>query len=73
MLLKDKESGGLVEILDLENVYNPTQTTVKAKLQSGEEEQSPASYEKDNLIFPSGENLPLCWLDADYRLKVSPQ
>jgi hypothetical protein len=33
----------------------------------GQEEQDPETFMKQNLVFPSGENLPLCWLDANYR------
>ncbi|HBL57148.1 MAG TPA: acetyltransferase [Cyanobacteria bacterium UBA8803] len=72
MLLKDKESGSLVKILELEDLLSPTKNTVSGKIQDGQEEQDPASFQKENLIFPSGENLPYCWLDADYRLKSEP-
>jgi hypothetical protein len=39
------------------------------KIQEGQEEQEPESVQKQNLVFPSGESLPMCWIDADYRTK----
>jgi hypothetical protein len=69
MLLQKKDNGTLVEILDVLEVINPNQPKVMAKVQEGEEEQEPEAIQKQNLMFPSGENLPLCWVDSDYRLK----
>ena len=67
MLLQDKQNGNLVEILDIEALFSPEKTTVKGRCQAGEEEQDPESFEKGKLIFPSGENLPQCWLDGNYK------
>jgi hypothetical protein len=67
MFLHNKETNSLVEIVDIEKLINPNQDEVVAKSQSGEEEQEPESMRKNNLIFPSGESLPRCWLDANYR------
>lgn len=67
MLLKDKQTDNLVEILDLEALINPSQSSVSGQVQAGQEEQNPASFEKETLKFPSGENLPICWMDADYQ------
>jgi hypothetical protein len=67
MFLHNKETDSLVEIEDIQALINPNQDEVVAKSQSGEEEQEPESMRKSNLIFPSGESLPRCWLDADYR------
>jgi hypothetical protein len=69
MLLQKKDNGTLVEILDVLEVINPTHPKVMAKVQAGQEEQEPEAIQKQNLMFPSGENLPLCWVDADYRQK----
>jgi hypothetical protein len=73
MLLKDQESGELVKILELENLFSPTQDTVTGQIQGGQAEQPPSSFNKEGLIFPSGESLPRCWLDADYRQKSAPE
>jgi hypothetical protein len=67
MLLQKKENGTLVEIQNILEVISPNQTEVMVKVQAGEEEQDPESVQKTNLIFPSGESLPRCWLDAEYQ------
>lgn len=71
MLLQNKENGTLVEIMDIQEVISPTHDEIMVRVQNGEEEQDPESIQKQSLIFPSGESLPLCWLDADYRQKES--
>lgn len=73
MLLQDKQSGSLVEIVDVEELFNPVHPNVKGRFQSGQNEQPSESIKKENLTFPSGENLPLCWIDEDYRMKSKPQ
>lgn len=67
MLLKSKDTQDLIKILDLEALINPAQDTVSGQDQAGQEEQSPTEYSKTDLVFPSGETLPRCWLDADYK------
>lgn len=67
MFLQEKETGNLIEILDVETLFKPTQSEVKGRQQAGEEEQDPANFKKSELIFPSGESLPRCWVDEDYQ------
>jgi hypothetical protein len=67
MLLQLKDSGELVKVIDVQELINPNQDVVHAQQQEGQEEQQADSYKKENLVFPSGESLPRCWLDADYR------
>lgn len=67
MFLQDKQTGQLVEIRDLQELISPLKPTVLGQFQAGEEEQDPAPFEKEKLVFPSGESLPRCWLDKDYR------
>jgi hypothetical protein len=67
MLLQKRENGTLVEIQNILEVISPNQTEVMVKVQAGEEEQDPEPVQKINLIFPSGESLPRCWLDAEYQ------
>ncbi|MBE9036486.1 acetyltransferase [aff. Roholtiella sp. LEGE 12411] len=67
MLLQIKESGELLEIEEIQELIDPNNDVVHGREQQGEEEQPPESYKKENLVFPSGEDLPRCWLDADYR------
>lgn len=73
MLLKDKKSGELIKISDTTNLVNPVEDTIQGKVQGGQNEQPPTSFEKQALAFPSGEDLPRCWLDADYREKLPAQ
>ncbi|MEG3941086.1 acetyltransferase [Microcoleus sp. S36b_A3] len=69
MLLQEKESGDLVEILDIETLVSPSKNQVSGRIQAGEEEQDPANFEKDKLVFPSGEVLPRCWVEENYKTK----
>ncbi|HTL89397.1 MAG TPA: acetyltransferase [Leptolyngbya sp.] len=69
MFLQEKETGNLVEILDIKLLIDPNAEKVPARDQMGQEEQDPENYTKAKLVFPSGESLPQCWLDADYRSK----
>jgi len=66
MLLKEKESGTLIEIIDVEALLSPSKNEVPGRIQSGQEEQDPENFNKETLIFPSGEILPRCWMDANY-------
>lgn len=67
MFLQDKQTGGLVKVLDMDALIDPLVNAVSAQDQMGQEEQEPESFAKQNLIFPSGEDLPRCWLDVNYR------
>ncbi len=67
MLLQEKKTGNLIEVDDLVALINPQKTAILGQDQVGEEEQDPEEFEKENLVFPSGENLPRCWSDANYK------
>lgn len=67
MYLKQKTNGHLVEVLSLNDLFNPMQTQVVGRLHYGEEIQDPEKFTKADLSFPSGEPLPRCWLDVHYR------
>lgn len=69
MFLQLKESGDLVKILDIQELFNPNIEVVHGQDQEGEEEQEPDAFKKEHLVFPSGERLPRCWIDANYRLE----
>ena len=71
MLLQEKESGDLVEILDIETLISPSQNHVPGRIQAGEEEQEPAKFHKGKLAFPSGEVLPRCWTEKNYKTQGS--
>jgi hypothetical protein len=70
MLLKEKDSGLLIEILDLEALFLPTHDDVLGQKQAGEEEQDAELYPKSELLFLSNEQLPNCWIDPDYRMAM---
>ena len=67
MYLKHKPTGDLVEILDIHSMVDPLRDAVAGRFHAGEEMQDPANFNKDDLIFPSGEPLPRCWVDVHYR------
>jgi hypothetical protein len=67
MYLKDTVSGDMVEVLDTAALFDPCKDEVPGRFHSGEELQEPAGFSKASLVFPSGEALPRCWLDAQYR------
>jgi hypothetical protein len=67
MLLKLKDTQDLVQVLDLNALINPARDTVPGQDQAGQEEQNPTEFSKQDLLFPSGETLPRCWLDANYQ------
>jgi hypothetical protein len=67
MYLKEKKSGDLIEVLDSAALFDPNCSDIKGRFHAGEEMQEEASFSKQELIFPSGENLPRCWLDPAYK------
>ena len=71
MFLQIKDSRDLVKIVDVQELFDPNIETVHAQDQQGQEEQETDIYKKEELVFPSGEKLPLCWLNAHYRESVA--
>jgi hypothetical protein len=69
MFLKQKNDNHLVEVLGLADLFNPIHTNVVGRLHYGEELGEAEKFAKTDLIFPSGEALPRCWLDVHYRDK----
>jgi len=67
MLLKNKVSDHMVEIMSFNDLINLNLDEVDGRYQEGEEQQDPAKFKKDNLVFLSGEELPRCWTDPHYR------
>lgn len=66
MFLKHVPTGDLVEVVDLQDVINPNSATIRARSHSGDIIQRPENFLKAEIIFPSGEPLPQCWVDAHY-------
>lgn len=73
MFMKHKQTGDMIKVMSVEELFEPTNDSVTGVLQSGEDEQQQESFKKELLIFPSGEQLPLCWTDSEYRSKTSPE
>jgi hypothetical protein len=67
MFLKNKSNGDLVEVLTLKDLFDPFCTQLIGRYQHGEELQDPEKFNKSDLSFLSGEQLPRCWVDAHYR------
>ncbi|MBD1860130.1 MULTISPECIES: acetyltransferase [Trichocoleus] len=72
MFLKQQNDDALIEVISVEDLANPMHDKVQGRIQDGQEEQDPKSFAKTELIFPSGESLPRCWLDSHYRENTSP-
>ncbi|KYC37234.1 acetyltransferase [Scytonema hofmannii PCC 7110] len=66
MFLKHKNMKTLIEVLTMPDLYNPFRQEIWGQSHAGEELQEPAFFEKSDLIFPSGESLPSCWLNPHY-------
>ena len=69
MLLKSKEEDALIEINEVDELIDPFKEEVMGQVQAGQNEQPPESFKKSDLVFPSGEDLPQCWLDSNYKNK----
>ncbi|MBD2580546.1 acetyltransferase [Oscillatoria sp. FACHB-1406] len=67
MFVKQKSTGNLIEVWATDELCDPNQSRIEGQMHAGEELQEPEKYEKSDLIFPSGESLPQCWVDTDYR------
>lgn len=67
MFLKDKTTGDLVEVIDMAAMVDPCRAELEGRYHAGEELQDPAKFIKNQLKFPSGEDLPRCWVDVSYR------
>lgn len=67
MFLHHQPSGKIVEVLDPHELWDPFVEKVNGRFHAGEELQDPEPFTKSHLIFPSGESLPLCWFDPEYR------
>jgi hypothetical protein len=68
VLLQSIETHDLIKVLNVDELVNPSHPQVCGQRQAGQEEQNLEYYSKNELIFPSGETLPRCWLDANYRV-----
>ncbi|EAS41514.1 acetyltransferase [Photobacterium profundum] len=69
MFLKETRTGDLVDVIDMGSLINPFTQQVDVQYQSGEDLADPVAIDKQNLAFPSGEQLPECWINGYYRFK----
>ena len=67
MLLVERKSGHLVEVLDLKRLFDPFEKEFEGRLNYGEDLPDTQSFQKTEVDFQSGESLPRCWLDEHYR------
>lgn len=67
MLLKESQTGHMVEVLSWIDLINPNCDEIVGRYQEGEDVQEPMRFKKTDLIFLSGEALPRCWTDPHYR------
>lgn len=67
MYLKDKNNGDLVEVLDTAALFDPNMAEINGRYHAGEEMQEATTFAKADLIFPSAESLPKCWVDPAYK------
>ncbi len=67
MFLRHKPSNDIVEVMDLEALFDPFRIEVKGRFHAGEEMQDPTGFRKSDMLFLSGEHLPRCWVDPHYQ------
>ena len=67
MFLKVKTNADLIEVLSMRDLFDPFMVDLVGRYQRGEEVQDPEKFAKSDLVFPSGEALPQCWVDPHYR------
>lgn len=65
--IRHDDDSSLVEVLDLKQLFDPFAASVQGRVHAGEELQDPGPLSKADLFFPSGEELPRCWLDPHYH------
>lgn len=66
MFLKTRQDGSLLEVTNLAPLIDPFVKDLVGRLHAGEELQEPERFAKADLLFPSGEELPRCWVDPAY-------
>ncbi|HID83037.1 MAG TPA: acetyltransferase [Chromatiales bacterium] len=67
MFLVQRDTGHLVEVLDVKQLFDPFEKEFKGRLSVGEDLPDPEMFKKTDVLFQSGESLPRCWLDEHYR------
>ncbi|GAW96245.1 MULTISPECIES: hypothetical protein [Colwellia] len=69
MFLKNRKNGDMVDVDKIRDLTNLYHEKVLGCYQVGEEVQDPQEFKKSELVFLSGEDLPKCWTDPNYRVR----
>jgi len=67
MFFKHRSNNDMIEVIEQNDLTNLFHDRVLGRYQVGEEQQDPESFKKSDLRFLSGEELPRCWTDPNYR------
>jgi hypothetical protein len=67
MFLQQKSNNEMIEVISLNELFDPFNEKLSGRYQHGEEVQDVELFNKSSLHFLSGEKLTECWLDAHYR------
>lgn len=67
MLIKNRKNEHMIEVMNVVDLMNLNLAQVLGRYQEGEEQQDPQKFDKADLVFLSGEELPRCWTDPHYR------
>ncbi len=67
MFLKNRHNGNMVDVTTMSDLTNLYHDKVSGQYQAGEELQDAEEFNKSELVFLSGEDLPRCWTDPNYR------
>ena len=67
MFFKHRSNNDMIEVIEQNDLTNLFHDHVLGRYQVGEEQQDPESFKKSDLRFLSGEELPRCWTDPNYR------
>lgn len=73
MFVKETRTGELVEVMDTSELFDPFCTRITGRYNAGEELPDPKHFMKGDLSFCSGEPMPRCWMDPDYRRGEMPR
>jgi hypothetical protein len=65
--MKNRKNEHMIEVMNVVDLMNLNLAQVLGRYQEGEEQQDPQKFDKADLVFLSGEELPRCWTDPHYR------
>ena len=67
MFLKNRHNGNMIDVTTMSDLTNLYYDNISGQYQAGEELQDVEEFNKSELVFLSGEELPRCWTDPHYR------